>query len=61
MSDRTSAKGVRVPSKAFSGVSVDQLINPAIKDPKKGNAGYRRQSLIFLDAGSESGMTGWYI
>jgi len=37
------------------------LINPATKDPKKGNAGYRRQSLIFLDAGSESGMTGWYI
>jgi len=38
-----------------------QVINPATKDPEKGNAGYRRQSLIFLDAGSESGMTGWSI
>jgi len=36
-------------------------INPATKDPKKGDAGYRRQSLVFLDAGSESGMTGWSI
>ena len=33
------------------------IINPGTKDPKKGNAGYRRQSLVFLDAGSESGMT----
>jgi len=39
----------------------NQAIYPATKDPNKGNAGYRRQSLIFLDAGSESGMTGWYI
>jgi hypothetical protein len=38
-----------------------EIINLATKDPKKGNAGYRRQGLIFLDARSESGMTGWYI